>query len=47
MFMEIDALLVTGFMTIVALVIIVVVLGAGVISGYIKKNNEHEENKRK
>ena len=47
MFMEINAILVTWFMTIFALIIIVVVLGAGVISGYIKKNNEHEENKRK
>ena len=47
MFMEINALFVTGFFTIVVLIVIVIVLGAGLISGYIKKNNEHEENKRK
>ena len=47
MFMEINALFVTGFITIVVLIVIVIVLGAGLISGYIKRNNEHEENKRK
>ena len=45
--MEFDALFISGFLTIVVLLIIVVVLGMNVVVDHIKKRNEHEERNRK
>ena len=47
MFMGFDALFISGFLTIVLLLIIVVILGMNGVVEHIKKKNEHEERNRK